>query len=125
MADKGRLIRFVLVGIATAVIHYLLLYLGVEAFGLDATSASSVGFVVAVMFNYFMHYSWTFAEPAPHGRTAMRYLTMIGCGFLINAGLMHLGSVTLSLNYLVCQAVAMAAVLTWNFVVANVWVFRV
>ena len=125
MTDPGRMLRFVLVGGATAVIHYGLLYCGVEFLGLKATLASSVGFVFAVTFNYFMHYSWTFAEPAPHGRTALRYLLMICCGFMINGLLMHVCGTLLSVNYLLSQAVAMVAVLTWNFTVANFWVFRV
>ncbi|MEH6515393.1 MAG: GtrA family protein [Halioglobus sp.] len=125
MTDSGRLLRFVLVGGATAVIHYGLLYAGVELLGLAAIFASSVGFAIAVTFNYFMHYSWTFAEPAPHGRTAARYLFMICCGFMINGLLMYVCSTVLAVNYLLSQAVATVAVLTWNFTVANFWVFRV
>ena len=116
--------RFGVVGILTAVVHYGLLYAGVEALGLDSTLASSLGFVVAVIFNYLMHYSWTFAEPAPHGRTLRRYLVMISCGFLINALVMYAGVHWLSLHYLLIQAVALVAVIVWNFVLSNVWVFR-
>jgi putative flippase GtrA len=125
VTDSGRLLRFVLVGGATALIHYGLLYSGVELLGLAVVLASSVGFAIAVTFNYFMHYSWTFAEPAPHGRTALRYLFMICCGFMINGLLMYVCSTVLSVNYLLSQAVATVAVLTWNFTVANFWVFRV
>jgi putative flippase GtrA len=125
VTDSGRMLRFALVGGATAVIHYGLLYAGVELLELAATLASSVGFAIAVTFNYIMHYSWTFAEPAPHGRTALRYLLMICCGFMINGLLMHVCSTVLTVNYLLSQAVAMVAVLTWNFTVANFWVFRV
>ena len=87
----GKLIRFGIVGVLTAVLHYGVLYIGVELVNAHATLASSVGFVVAVIFNYFMHYNWTFGEPAPHGRTLGRYLVMISCGFLINGGLMYAG----------------------------------
>ena len=125
MTDSGRVLRFILVGGATALIHYGLLYAGVELLGLGAILASSAGFTIAVTFNYFMHYSWTFAEPAPHGRTALRYLLMICCGFMINGLLMYVCSTVLAVNYLLSQAVATVAVLTWNFTVANFWVFRV
>ena len=49
---------------------------------------------------------------------------MIFCGFLINAAIMQLIVNGLSLHYLLAQLVALAAVVTWNFLVSNLWVFR-
>ena len=124
MSFLTRTLRFGAVGVLTAVLHYGLLYIGVEALRLNATLASSLGFVVAVIFNYLMHYSWTFDEPAPHGRTLRRYLLMISCGFLINATVMYAGVQWAALNYLLTQALALVVVVSWNFVISNVWVFR-
>ncbi len=116
--------RFGVVGALTAAIHYGLLFLGVEWLQLDTTLASSVGFVAAVIFNYLMHYSWTFGEPAPHGRTLWRYLVMIGCGFLINGGLMYAGVHGTGLHYLLLQTLVFAVVIAWNMAVSSLWVFR-
>ena len=116
--------RFGGVGVLTALVHYGLLYLGVAVLHLDATLASSVGFVVCVIFNYLLHYTWTFDEPAPHGSTLRRYLVMITCGFLFNAVVMYAGVQWLALHYLVTQALAMIAVVLWNFVLSNAWVFK-
>ena len=120
----GTAIRFGVVGVLTALIHYGLLYGGVELLGLDTTLASSVGFVVAVTFNYLMHYSWTFGVPAPHGRTLWRYLVMIGCGFLINGGLMYAGVNWTDWHYLVVQTLVFVVVIAWNMAVSSLWVFR-
>jgi putative flippase GtrA len=100
------------------------LYAGVELLGLGVTLASSIGFVVCVIFNYSMHYSWTFGEPAPHGRTLWRYLVMITCGFFINAGLMQAGVKWSGLHYLVMQTLVFVAVILWNMAVSSLWVFR-
>jgi putative flippase GtrA len=124
MSFLTRTFRFGVVGVLTAVLHYGLLYVGVEALQLSATVASSLGFVVAVIFNYLMHYSWTFDEPATHGRTLRRYLVMISCGFLINGAVMYAGVQWAALNYLLTQALALVVVVSWNFVMSNVWVFR-
>ena len=105
-------------------VHYGILYLCVEFFAIPATLGSSVGFVIAVVCNYLLHYSWTFGETAPHGRTLARYGVMISCGFAINGGLMWLCSEFWQLNYLLAQAVALVAVLAWNFSVAQLWVFN-
>ena len=90
----------------------------------NATLASSIGFVVSVIFNYLMHYSWTFAQPAPHGRTLVRYLAMVACGFGINALVMYVGVHGWALHYLITQALARVAVVLWNFTLSNLWVFR-
>ena len=124
MALSITVFRFGVVGVLTAVVHYGLLYLGVAVLHLDTTLASSIGFVVCVIFNYMMHYTWTFDEPAPHGSTLHRYLVMITCGFLINAAVMYAGVQWLALHYLVTQALAMIAVVLWNFVLSNAWVFK-
>lgn len=116
--------RFGVVGVLTAVLHYGLLYIGVEMLRLGATVSSSLGFIVAVVFNYMMHYSWTFAEPAPHGQTLRRYLVMISCGFLINALVMYAGVHWLALHYLLTQALALVTVVVWNYTMSSLWVFR-
>lgn len=124
MLQAGRLVRFGLVGFITAVVHYGLLYLLVEYAGLQATLSSSLGFLVAVAVNYGMHYSWTFAAPVPHGRAVTRYIVMIALGFLINGGVMQVGVEMLEMNYLLVQLAAFACVITWNFLVSSLWVFR-
>ena len=125
----GTAVRFGVVGILTAVIHYGLLVLTVNFLQWETTAASSVGFVVAVSFNYFMHYGWTFAAgpgelPSPHGRTLLRYLVMIACGFVINGSLMFFSVHVIGLHYLLAQFIALVAVVLWNFTLANLWVFK-
>ncbi len=125
----GRAWRFSIVGLLTALIHYGLLSIGVEVAGLGSTLSSSIGFVACVIFNYAMHYSWTFAgadgaASRPHGRTLARYLSMVFCAFLINMSVMHVGVSALQWHYLLVQFIAQVAVVLWNFTLANTWVFR-
>ena len=124
-----RLLRFGTVGVLTAIIHFGILYLGVELVGLGATLASSIGFVVCVIFNYLMHYSWTFAasagaEQVPHGQALLRYAVMITCGFALNGLIMYGGVHWLAWHYFLTQAVAAVTVVLWNILVSNLWVFR-
>ncbi|TGD71722.1 GtrA family protein [Mangrovimicrobium sediminis] len=123
----ARGLRFGVVGVVTAALHYGTLYLGVAWLGQGSTAASSVGFVVAVSFNYAMHYYWTFAdgvEAAPHGRALRRYAAMVAVGFVLNALVMYLGVHGLHWHYLLAQAAALVVVVAWNFTLANAWVFR-
>ena len=124
MNSSQKLIRFCVVGVLTALLQATLLYAGVELAGGDPTIVSSIAFAIVVMFNYLMHYSWTFSDPAPHTQTLSRYLFMIFCGFLINGSIMYVGVTQFDINYLLVQAVAFSAVIAWNFSVALLWVFR-
>jgi putative flippase GtrA len=124
MARYQKLFRFSVVGIATALLQVALLYVGVELAGTGPTLTSSVAFVIVVIFNYLMHYSWTFDETAPHTQTLARYLFMISCGLLINTAVMHVGVNYLGINYMLVQVVAFLMVILWNFSVALLWVFR-
>jgi putative flippase GtrA len=124
-----RLLRFGVVGALTAAIHFGLLFLGVEILGLGSTLASSIGFVVCVIFNYLMHYSWTFATPQgveqlPHGQALTRYAVMIACGFTLNALIMYVGVHGLAWHYFPTQVIAAGSVILWNILVSNFWVFR-
>ena len=121
--------RFAVVGVITAVLHYGVLYVLVQWASLGSTLASSLGFVVAVGFNYVMHYHWTFsagaeADPVPHGRALWRYLCMIAGGFVLNGAIMYTATQTLAWHYLLAQLLALATVISWNFTLANGWVFR-
>jgi putative flippase GtrA len=124
MLFSWKLIRFCIVGVGTALLQSALLYTGVALIGLETTLASSIAFVIVVIFNYLMHYNWTFAEPAPHTKTVSRYLFMIFCGFLINGLIMYVGVSGLGVNYILVQIVAMLMVILWNFSLALLWVFR-
>ncbi len=119
-------LRFATVGLVTAGIHYGVLALLVQAWGWNSTAASSLGFAIAVGFNYLMHYHWTFstdAAPVPHGRALFRYACMIAGGFCINGLLMLLASEVWAWHYLLAQALALAAVVTWNYLLASRWVY--
>ncbi|MFT4822476.1 MAG: putative flippase GtrA [Halioglobus sp.] len=124
MNYNPKLVRFCVVGVLTALLQSTLLYAGVELAGGDSTIVSSLAFTIVVIFNYLMHYSWTFSDPAPHTQTLSRYLFMILFGFLINGSIMYVGVTQFDINYLLVQAVAFFAVIAWNFSIALLWVFR-
>jgi putative flippase GtrA len=49
---------------------------------------------------------------------------MVAAGFLINWCVMFAGVSVLRVNYLLVQALAIAAVVVWNYLLSFVWVFR-
>lgn len=119
-----RVLRFGLVGGSASVIYYLLLFIGVDILQMGATLASSITYLVVITYNYFMHYSWTFASSLPHRAAVQRFLLMNAVGFCINAVIMFAGVGLMHFNYLLIQTVAIAAVIVWNYCMYSLWVFR-
>lgn len=124
MSFIKRSLRFGIVGVVTAILYYTLLYVGVELLGVSPVVSSAVVYVIVIVANYLMHYSWTFAVASPHTKALKRYLFMTACGFFINVLVMYVGVTTLGLNYLLIQTAAMAVVIVWNFIMSSLWVFR-
>jgi putative flippase GtrA len=120
----ARFARFGAVGTAGAALYFLLLVGMVEALGVPVMIATSVAFVLVVLQNYACHYLWTFATDAPHRRAAPRFFAMSAAGFALNWAVMAAGTRGLGLDYLAVQAVAVLAVLAWNFAVSHLVVFR-
>lgn len=118
-----RLLRYGLVGILATVVHYLLLWTLVEWVHLSVLIATSIAFLFVTIENYLLHYVWTFASSNSHHSTFPRFLLMNLIGFWINWGVMYLG-MQQSMNYLITQAVAIIAVVIWNFLLSSLWIFR-
>ncbi len=124
MTFMMKVFRFGVVGVCTAVLYYGLLYAFVELLGMNATLSSSVVYLIVIVFNYLMHYSWTFTVSAAHNTALKRYLFMTACGFLINGLIMYAGVSHLGMNYFLVQTASMALIILWNFTVSMLWVFR-
>jgi putative flippase GtrA len=119
-----RLIRFGLVGVATAAIYVLTGTALWRIAGIGKVSASSLAFLVAVTFNYAAQKSWSFQSSTPHRLAAARYLFTIAGGMTMNAAVIHVGAEVLGWHFLLAQLLAMGTVILWNFVLFSVWVFR-
>lgn len=113
-----------MVGIATAALFYGLVAAGVELTGLSPPVASAIAYPLVLGFNYLLHFNWTFGVSAPQTVAIGRYLVMVAFGFVLNGLVMHLGVIVLNVNYLLVQTLAMVAVISVNFVLSSLWVFR-
>lgn len=118
-----RLVRYAAVGSAGAASFFVVLLLLVEVAGAGVMLSTSVAFVLVVLQNYVLHRGWTFESEAPHGRALPQFFAMSGAGFAINWCVMYVGAEVLALDYRVVQAVAIAIVVTWNFLVSRLLIF--
>lgn len=115
--------RFGVVGLLGTAVYYSILWVMVELLRAPVLVSSSVAFLIVCVENYVLHYRWTFDSSRAHVTTIPRFVFMNGVGFCINWGIMYVGVELLGRNYLFTQAVALVAVISWNFVLSSYWVF--
>ena len=122
--SRQNLLRFVVVGVATAVLFYVLVWTLYAVVGLNGVLASGTSSVIITVFNYQMHYTWTFQADAPHGQAFTRYLVMTGSGISLNAIIMYIGVDVLAYHLLIAQTVGAVVMISWNMFWSAVWVYR-
>lgn len=115
--------RFAAVGAVATAIQYAILVALVQGFRAEPTPASTVGYLVSVVFNYFANRRWTFRSERAHARAAPRFFLVQGVGLVLNGALLYLGAEVLGVNYLLAQVCATAVVLVWNFFSHLLWSF--
>ena len=124
MSFKMQGFRFAGVGAVTAVIYYAVLYILVEYINISIVISSSLAYILAISFNYVMHYQWTFSSDIPHKVALLRFVIMNVGGFIINLLIMAYGSSRAPQYYLVIQALAICVIVIWNFTISSLWVFN-
>lgn len=120
----NQFIRFATVGAIGTIFHYLALYLLVEFSVVGVVLASSMGFVLGAIINYFLNYKFTFDSNKLHVEAMPKFFIVAILGFPINAGVMGLYTHYVPIHYLLAQLQATGLVLVWNFAVNRIWTFR-
>lgn len=122
----AQLFSFLSVGVLATGLQYLLTAGLVLAGGWSVVPASTVGFLVSAVFNYWANARMTFAaqgNPVRNRAQQLRFASMVALGCAMNAGLLRL-AVALGLHPVLGQLVATAGVLASNFMLSRLWVFR-
>jgi len=117
-------LRFAAVGAIGTAFHYMALYLLVEYSGSGPVLASSVGFVLGAVINYFLNYRFTFASEKLHTEALPKFFLVAILGLPLNSGVMAFYTSVIPLHYLLAQLLATGVVLIWNFTANRIWTFR-
>lgn len=103
--------------------HYATLFTLVEALALNPVLASSVGFVVGALVNYYLTRTYTFRSSTPHVYGLPKFAMVAAVGMFLNTSIMSLITFFTSIHYIVAQIVATGIILIWNFLGNRFWTF--
>lgn len=124
-----RLMRFGVVGLTAAAVHYWVVIALVELLRIAPLQANIGGFIVAFWVSYFGHRHWTFSDAvASHkrgsGQSFIRFLVVAVLGFCVNEFLFYLLLRYAGLPYYVALAIVVFTVAVMTYVLSRLWAFR-
>jgi putative flippase GtrA len=111
------------VGLVATAIQYLILAIGVEAFGWGPVVGSGAGFVLSSIANYALNYRFTFRSSRAHASAMWRFVVVALGGLLLNVALMALFVDRWRIPYMPAQVLVTAITLVWNFTGSAFWSF--
>ncbi len=124
----GRFIRFAIVGTSGVLVNYVVLIALVELLGLNRLIAVALANETAILSNFFWNNRWTFSDAGrqtPVLMRALRYNAFGLGGLLLSVTVLGLLTYGLGLQYLIANAFAISASMTWNYLSNARWTFSV
>lgn len=120
----GQIGRFFGVGIIAAIIQYSILIILVHFGMASSPTASSIGYAVSAVFNYYLNYTYTFRSSQNHLIAIIRFCVVAGLGFILNYAAMVVAVEALSIHYLISQIMATGLVIVWSFSANRLWTYK-
>jgi putative flippase GtrA len=118
-----RVWSFLAVGGFCTALQYGILVLLVQILGMHAALASTIGYVISSLVNYFLNHTVTFRSTSRHQQSLPRFVLVTLCGTAINGLVTLVGTSVFGWHYLVAQALATVAALIWNYAAHSRWTF--
>ena len=117
-------LQFSIIGAWATGLHYLIMFSLVEGYGVNAVTATSIGFALSSLFNYAANYRYTFKSQKKHSEAYSKFMTVALGGFFLNGAVVATLLEVVHLHYVFAQIFATASVLVWNFCGNYFWSFR-
>lgn len=120
--NRGRLSRFLIVGVGAAVLLFALTWLFSRA-GMPPFLGSALAYAVAFAVAYTAQRNWTFGGGHAHGRALPRYFA-VQAGSAVTAGLVsHVAIEGFGLPPVVMAAAVTVAASAASYLLSTFWVF--
>ena len=119
-----QLARFCAVGVSGYAINLAVYTALLKGAGLHYAAAATCSFLVAVTNNYTWNRLWTFHDQRGHvGWQGLRFLVVALVAYIANLALLA-GLISLGVDKVLAQAIAVVLVTPLNFVGNKLWSFR-
>ena len=116
-----KFVKFGIVGASGMVVHFCVLYLCRDVFGINTFISNTIGFIVAATTNYILNRVWTFrSHDKEVGTEYMKFILVSIVGLGINNGTLWLASRLLpswqdDWRFYILWVFAVGVTTLWNF----------
>ena len=121
-ADNWQWLRFCSIGLFVAAL-YIVLFIGLTAFGLPVTLANSLSFLTSVVCQYFGQTVWTFRKPAKDRSQTIKFASMIIFGFTYSTLITSVAAVVYDWDEWISATIVVATLPAINFLMMRFWVY--
>jgi putative flippase GtrA len=120
---KHHFIRYLFVGGTTFMIDFALLYLLHSKAHIELAIATSSGYWISIVYNFFLNRTWTFSavEKTNLRKNLSTYLVLLGCNYIFTV--VFISILSHSINYLLAKVLAVAIQMTWTYYIYKNYVF--
>ncbi len=118
------MLHYLWVGALATASQYILLILCVEVFHSSAVLGSSLGYLLGGVISYSLNRKHTFESEKKHSKAIAPFILVFIVAFLMNAILLHVFQVFLTLPYFLAQMITTILVLIWNYSANKFWTFK-
>ncbi len=115
-------LRFIIVGLASNLILYLL-YLALTAAGLGYKTAMTILYLTGTLQTFIFNKRWTFSHQGNTQKSLLRYLAAYGICYILNFVLLYTLVDRLGWSHALVQGLAIVIVASLLFLIQKYWVF--
>ena len=113
------------VGIGTSIFYLGLYIMLIEYFIFTPFWAAVIGYLPGLFVGYLLTYHWVFKSSRNHFETSMKYLSVNGLGYLLNAFGIYVTVNIFLMDYLYSQFLVFLLVAIHNYTLNYLWTFSV
>jgi len=119
-----QMVRYGVVGVLGASIHFGTVILLVEVFKQNPVYSSAFGFSLVVVISYLLNKHWTFKIVSKEkSYRFLKYLVVSGLGFAINVSIMYYSVNIAHWSYILGQSIVTVVIPVSNFTLNKFWTF--
>lgn len=116
MATLLKIIKFGIVGLSGMLIDFLATWLCKERLLLNKYIANTIGFLLAVVNNFFLNYKWTFRQNnSAISIDFIKFILFAMIGLGLNTLFLFFFHSKLHIRFYIAKAFAILCVFAWNF----------
>lgn len=121
--NRSSFIRFAFVGGSATALQWLIMWCLMATTGMASVPASTIGYLLSAVFNYWANARFTFTGDHDHRASIMRFVATLCAGIAINALVLYIVEQLGAPTWL-AQFIATGAVFLWNYFINAIWTFR-